>query len=49
LARQLHYFMSATAEELNRLADGATERLQTHYSAHSGASQYGKVIEECWA
>jgi len=49
LASQLHFFKLATAEQLNNLADGATERLRTHYSAQSGASQYGKIIEECWA
>lgn len=49
LAAELHYFMSATADELNLYADGAAARLLSNYSAANGARQYGKVIEECWA
>lgn len=49
LAAKLQFFKTASAEQLNQLANGAVERLHTHYSAECGGKHYRKAIEECWA
>jgi glycosyltransferase involved in cell wall biosynthesis len=49
LAEQLHFFRSAGADELNRLAHGAVARLESHYSADCGQQHYRTLIEECFA
>ena len=48
LAEELLFFQTAGADELNRLAQGAVARLESHYSAECGERHYRELIEDCF-
>ncbi|MEI6708788.1 MAG: glycosyltransferase family 4 protein [Methylococcales bacterium] len=46
LVRQLSYLQSANADELNKLADNAHQRLFQHYSSSVGLNNYRELFEK---